>query len=88
MFLFIFRWTNKTIVANPARRGSRPCKWLTYLTLFVAAVTLAGDVMTLVYNVLGGELTARFLLKIATVAIIAGGAFTYFLTDIRKDDAA
>lgn len=86
VFLAAFRWTNKNIVANPARRGSRPRKWLTYLTLFIAAMTMAGDLITLIYNMLGGELTARFLLKVAVVAVLAGGVFTYFLMDIRRDE--
>jgi hypothetical protein len=36
--------------------------------------------------VLGGELTTPFLLRVATVAVIAGGAFWYFLADVRKDE--
>jgi predicted transcriptional regulator len=56
------------------------------VTLFVAAVLLTGDVATLVHNALGGELTVRFLLKVAAVALIAGGTFGYFLTEIRKEE--
>jgi hypothetical protein len=52
----------------------------------VAASWLIGDIITLIYNVLGGEYTLRFLLKVATVALIAGGTFGYFLHDIRKDE--
>jgi len=33
---------------------------------------LIGDVTTIVYNFLGGEMTARFVLKALTVAAIAG----------------
>lgn len=88
LFLVTFRSANKSIAANPARRGSRPRKWLTYLTLFVAALVLAGDLITLVYNVLGGELAIRFALKVAVIAAIAGSVFLYFLTDIRREEAA
>jgi membrane protein YqaA with SNARE-associated domain len=86
LFIFTFYSTNKAILANPTRRGSRPRKWLTYLTLFVASVALTGDVITLIYNVLGGEVTIRFVLKVATIAVIAGGVFTHFLTDVRKEE--
>jgi len=88
LFIFTFRSTNKAVLENPTRRGSRPRKWLTYLTLFVASFALTGDLITLVYNVLGGELTVRFVLKVSTIAVIAGGVFTYFLTDVRKEEAA
>jgi hypothetical protein len=52
----------------------------------VAACALIGDVTTLVYNLLGGELTVRFVLKVLTVGIIAGTAFTYYLRDLRRDE--
>ncbi|MBF0513803.1 MAG: hypothetical protein HQK81_07025 [Desulfovibrionaceae bacterium] len=86
VFLATFRSAGKAIAANPARRDSRPRKWLTYMTLFVASVALAGDLIGLVYNALGGELTIRFALKVATVAVIAGGVFLYFLGDVRKGE--
>lgn len=86
LFLFAFWFVNKSITQDPSKRSSRPRKWLTYLTLFVAVVTLVGDLVSLVNNALGGELTIRSLLKVLTVAIIAGGVFVYFLTDVRRDE--
>ena len=61
-------------------------RWLTYLTLFVAAAVLIGGVTGPVYNLLGGELTVRFLLKALTVGSIAGAAFWYYLSDLRTDE--
>ena len=86
LFLYTFRIVNRSIARDPTKRASRPRKWLTYLTLFIAVVSLAADMITLVYNVLGGELTLRFFLKVLTVAVIAGGTFGYFLWDIRKGE--
>jgi hypothetical protein len=86
LFLFLFRLTERAIARDPTKHQSRPRKWLTYLTLFIAAASLIGDVSVLVYQVLGGELTTPFLLKVATVAVIAGGTFWYFLADVRKDE--
>jgi hypothetical protein len=83
LFLFMFRLDNRT-AADPARRASRVHRWFVYLTLFAAAVTFACDASTLIYNLLGGELTAPFLLKILTVGIVASGIFTYFLHDARQ----
>lgn len=88
VFIFTFRAVTRAIEKDPTKRTSRPRKWLTYLTLFVAGVSLASDMMVLVYNVLGGELTIRFVLKIATVGIIAGGTFAFFLGDMRKEERA
>lgn len=88
VFLFTFMRVSRALAADPSRRRSRIRRWLTYLTLFLAGVVLAVDVAVLVYNALGGELTVRFLLKIATVAAIAGGVAGYFVTDIRREDRA
>jgi hypothetical protein len=88
LFLYVFRSIGNAITRDPTKRSSRPRKWLTYLTLAIAAASVAADLMVLVNGVLGGELTIRFGLKISVVAIIAGGAFGYFLTDIRKEETA
>ena len=87
IFAAAFRSINKSMAADPSRRHSRPRRWLTYLTLFIAAMVMAGDMITLVHNALGGELSIRFVLKVATVMAIAGSSFLYFLTDIRKEEA-
>ena len=82
----MFNLVCRAVASDPTKRSSRPRKWLTYLTLFIAVVTLLCDLGSLVYNLLGGEFTSRFALKVLTVAIIAGGIFSYFLIDVRKDE--
>ncbi len=72
---------------DPAKRASKVRRWLTYLTLFVAASVLAGDVMALVYNLLGGELTMRFVLKVLVVGVVAGAVFAYYRTELALDEA-
>jgi hypothetical protein len=86
VFLFLARYIGKQIELNPFKRLSPARRWLTYLTLFLASGTLLGDVTTLVYKLLGGELTARFVLKVLVVALIAGTCFTYYLLDLRKEE--
>lgn len=61
-------------------------RWLSYLTLFGAAVVLVIDLASLIYNVLGGELTTRFFLKVLTVDAVAGGVLSFFLLDLRSDE--
>jgi hypothetical protein len=88
LFLFTAWKTGKEIAADSTRRNSAIRKWLTYLTLLVAAAVIVGDGITLVYNVLNGELTLRFILKVLVVAAIAGGGFGYYTWSMRADDAA
>jgi lysylphosphatidylglycerol synthetase-like protein (DUF2156 family) len=79
--------TQRTIARDPTRRASKVRKWLTYVTLFLGASILIGDVIGLLNAVLKGEVPTRFLLKVLTVGVIAGTAFTYYLTQLRRDEA-
>lgn len=74
---------NKGYRENPATRMIRTRKWLIYFTLFASAVIIAGDLVALVYNLLNGDLTARFLLKTATVALVSGSIFAYYVKNIK-----
>ncbi len=69
---------------NPATRGLRTRKWLVYFTLFLAAAIIAGDLVSLVYNLLNGDLTARFLWKAATIFFVSGSVFGYYFGEIKK----
>ena len=86
-FLLIQRKVRRTLRGDPDLRSSRIRKWLTYLTLFVAAGVLAGDLIALVFFALGGELAVRFILKVGVVAATAGSVFGYYFWDLRQDEA-
>jgi hypothetical protein len=88
LYLFLTVRQGRELRRDPARRASKVRKWLTYLTLFVAAGFLVGDLVALVFNLLEGELTLRFLLKVAVVAAIAGTAGGWYLRDLRRDEEA
>ena len=86
VFLFVARYLGRELARQPVKRLSAVRRWLTYLTLFVAASVLIGDMITLVYNMLGGELTIRFVLKVLVAAVIAGTIFGYYLLDLRREE--
>ena len=86
VFVYVARYLGRELARNPVKRLSAVRRWLTYLTLFLAATVLIGDMITLVYNVLGGELGIRFVLKVLVVAVIAGTIFGYYLWDMRREE--
>ncbi|MFP6797039.1 MAG: DUF5671 domain-containing protein [Pseudomonadales bacterium] len=88
MFISVSYYTNRGLVLDPARRTSAVRRWLTYLTLFIAACVITGDFVTVVYTLLSGGLSIRFLLKTLVVGLIAGAIFGYYLWAIRTDDKA
>lgn len=86
LFAFTSWRVGRGLDSNPAKRLSPVRRWLTYLTLFLAALVLVGDLTTLVYNVLGGELTTRFLLKVLSLALVGASVFGYYLWDLRREE--
>lgn len=88
VFLFTAHRIATGIKRDPTRRNSGVRKWLTYLTLFIAACIVVGDLIALLYNLLSGELSVRITLKVLTVGLIAGGILAYYLWAMRDDDQA
>lgn len=86
----VFAWLSARIASElreqPIKRLSAVRRWLTYLTLFIAAVIVIGDLISLVSHLLGGELSVRFVLKILVVGGIAGSIFGWYLCDLRRDE--
>jgi hypothetical protein len=88
-FLWLSRMLLKEMRAHPERSFSGTRRWLSYLTLFLASIALGGDFITLVFRLLQGELTARFLLKVLVVLVVAGMTFAYYFLALRQPvDAA
>ena len=86
VFVFAAHRVSRDVDRHPIKRLSPVRRWLTYLTLFVAATVLIGDLTALVYNLLSGDLSLRFLLKVLVVGAIAGTVFGYYLWDLRQED--
>jgi hypothetical protein len=83
-----FFWISRLVLAelrrHPEKQASGIRRWLTYLTLFVASAVLVGDLITLVFRLLEGEITVRFLFKVAVVFLLAGIVFTYYSRSLRR----
>ena len=86
VFVFVARLLSRELARNPLKRLSPVRRWLTYMTLFLAATALVSDLIVLVYNVLGGELSVRFLLKVLVAGAISGAIFTFYLLDLRREE--
>jgi len=88
IYLLVTRYILREVQAHPEKLDSPVRKWLTYLALFIAAGCVVGDLITFLTYFLRGELTARFIAKIATVLIISGGVFWYYFGGLRNSDSA
>lgn len=88
LYLWLTITTRKSIAQNPAKQRSKVRKWLIYLTLFIAAATIIGDLIALIVALLGGELSLRFILKVATMLLIASMIFGYYRWELGQDEEA
>lgn len=86
LYLFLQRTISKDIVAVPEKKNVWVKKWSAYLTLFLTGATIAVDVIFLLYSFLGGEVTARFFLKVLVVLFVAVSVFVYYLHDLKRTD--
>ncbi len=62
-------------------------KWMLYLVIFLSAVVIAVDLVTLVRYFVSGEITTRFILKVAIallVALMVGLQYLFELTNRQK----
>ena len=85
LFLFLSWVIQKSYETNPSLRENALRKWLVYITLFIAGIAVVGDLITLIYQFLDGqELTIGFLLKVLSVLVVAGGVFSYYLSDLKN----
>jgi hypothetical protein len=84
VFLVLSAFVYKLYNQNPEKKEMLVRKWLVYITLFVAGIILAVDLIMVLYRFLDGQdLTAAFLLKALSVLLVAGAVFGFYLQDIR-----
>jgi len=85
VFILVSWMIYKDLKNDPAKTNIGIRKWLLYLTLFVASITIIVDLITLVNYFLNGEITTRFILKVAVVLVVAAAVFGYYLWDLRRE---
>ncbi len=86
LFILASWYLNKIYRSETVVRDSKIRKWLIYFTLFVASLIIVGDLVTVIYSFLGGDVTAKFILKALSVLVVAGVVFWYYLDDVRRSE--
>ena len=87
VYLWSVWFLNKNYAASPEKKELKSRKWLLYFTLFAAALIIIGDLVTLIFNFLQGELSLRFFLKILAVGLVAAVIFWYYLSELRSRES-
>jgi hypothetical protein len=84
VYVFVTRYIVREAEEHPEKLESSVRKWLTYIALLIAACVVVGDLITFLTYFLRGELTTRFVAKVAVVLVIAGGIFWYYMGSLRR----
>ena len=78
LMLYLLKRIYAHLRAEPAKKDLWIRKWGLYLTLTLAIIALAVDLVALINTFLGGEISARFIWKAWTVIIV--GALVWWFT--------
>ena len=88
--LFVLVWGGllREVRSAPEMAKGAIRRWLSFLSLFVAAVTILGDVITAVYYLVEGDLTVRFLLKVVALLAVTVVLFIYLALTLKSEAKA
>lgn len=84
VLLWISRFLRRDLRANPEKAELKVRRWLLYLTLFLTAALIIGDLIALVFNFLQGDLTLPFTLKVVIILAVAAAIFSHYLYELRR----
>jgi hypothetical protein len=78
LFLFLSLVLERIVRQSPDSPKMPVARWLTFLTMFLAAAVMVGDLITLLYYFLDGSLTVRFILKAVVLGVIGEVILAYY----------
>lgn len=86
VFIGISWMIHKDEKKNEEKKEIGVRKWLIFLTLFIAGLTILIDLIVLLNTFLSGEeITGSFLAKVFVILVVIGGVFAYYFYKLRTD---
>jgi hypothetical protein len=83
IYIILMWLLEKEYSITPEKRHLGIRKWLTYITLFLAGLTLAIDLVTVLYYFIDGQdITTGFILKALSILVISLSIFFYYIYDV------
>ncbi|NCU33083.1 MAG: hypothetical protein EOM23_09165, partial [Candidatus Moranbacteria bacterium] len=84
LYWLTIRFWFRSFLRDEGKMETTLTKWLTYLVLLVASLVIVGDLITVLFTFLQGEISARFFLKALTIFLIAGFVFGFYFLERKK----
>lgn len=84
--LYVLEWLiGRDLAKMPEKTDLWIRRWRIYLTIFLAAILMVGDLIALINVYLNGEITSRFIYKIIVILLIAGAIGKYYFFSLYPD---
>lgn len=87
LFLILSQILERLTRRTPESHKQPVARWLTYLTMFLAAAVMMGDLITLLFYFLDGSVTTRFVLKVVVLFVIAEVILSYYYLTPRSAES-
>lgn len=87
IFAFVHTLIQRELSQRPELYYSPIRRWLTYIALVIAAITILCDAALAIQSLIVGHLTTHFLLDTLGLLVIGGGIFVYYLTTMEPPQA-
>jgi len=86
LYFVFMRFILKEEDVQPEKREISVRKWLTFVTLFLAGLAMAIDLIVLLQKFFAGEeITLAFALKVVVIILVLATVFGYYLFDTRHN---
>ncbi len=85
LFIWLFVVLREKLARNPGLRALTLRKRLIYITLFIAAILIIGDLIWNIYDILSGNFTTTGFGHLVVLLLISGSVFFYLLSDVKED---
>lgn len=84
--LYLLEWfIRREYMKEPEKKGIWIRRWRIYLTISLAVATIVGDLISLVYTYLNGEISDRFVFKVLAVFIISAFVLAFYIFDLVNE---
>ncbi len=86
VYLGLTGWAQREVHKSPQKRESLIRKLLIYAILGLTAVISLGDLISVLFTFLQGDITLRFFFKASVILGLSLMIFVYYLYEMRRDD--
>lgn len=85
IFTILFLQIRRKTILRPELRNLESRKKLIYITLVITFIIMIANLISIIYNFLGGNVTLNFALHFLTTTSISGIIFAYYLNEVKQD---